>query len=147
MGIGIVEAISNVGAIDAGRDGDIVAVDGNLSVSNRNTDAVQHIDSLVLCAFGIRLSLTQQSVCLGNQSVSSVASSKSLVNIRSGNSVGNALGVQVILSAGNLCIIGSKCAGSEHTSHSGAGNESGQFLHFHYAHLLSSYLNIGMYIL
>ena len=30
-----------------------------------------------------------------------------LVNVRSGDSVGNALGVQVILSAGNLCIIGS----------------------------------------
>ena len=109
MGIGIVEAISNVGAIDAGRDGDIVAVDGNLCIGNRSAQSIQDADSLVLCTFGIRLCTVQQLVCLGNQAVGSVASSKSLVNIRSGNSVGNALGVQVILSAGNLCIIGSKC--------------------------------------
>jgi len=147
MGIGIAEAVRDVGAVDVGRDGDIVAVDGNLCIGNRNAQSIQDADSLVLCTFGIRLCTVQQLVCLGNQAVGSVASSKSLVNIRSGNSVDNALGVQVILSAGNLCIIGSKCAGSEHTSHSGAGNESGQFLHFHYAHLLSSYLNIGMYIL
>lgn len=98
-------------------------------------------------AFGIRLSLTQQSVCLGNQSVSSVASSNSLVNVRSGNSVGNALGVQVILTAATCASLAANALVANTPAIAAAGNESGQFLHFHYAHLLSSYLNIGMYIL
>lgn len=89
MGIGIAEAVRDVGAVDVGRDGDIVAVDGNLCIGNRNAQSIQDADSLVLCTFGIRLCTVQQLVCLGNQAVGSVASSKSLVNIRSGNSVGS----------------------------------------------------------